>query len=205
VNDLPSLQLHLTFLASLALTCDLDVCRQRLIPICRNSTCKLRFVSCDELQCSQRARVHCNMSAHVRNTNTEPLSDWAASSSTKQQTLFNDPHLPTDFSEQPATLTLGSHNGRLPTPPRSSPQNNVLAIPRRRAQIHIGAQFSRPKLLFFATNPRALQHRNTEEFWLPRSFAKTVRIVQDFQTTAFPGQSDAAAEAERYALADLLF
>ena len=58
VNDMPSLRLHLTSLASLALTRDLDVCHQRLIATCRNGICKCRFVSGDELV---SARVHCDI------------------------------------------------------------------------------------------------------------------------------------------------
>ena len=147
------------------------------------------------------------LSVHARNTNTEPLGI--------EQLIRQLHHPATNLFQQPSLVhqiqrTTSYKYTEQPPWPATYPisrfsQNNVLATPRRRAQIHIGAKLSRPKLPFFTTNPRALQYRNTEDFWLPRSFAKTVRIVQDFQTTAFPDQSDAAAEAERYALADLLF
>jgi hypothetical protein len=119
---------------------------------------------------------------------------------------------PTLENNQLHTNTPNSHNGWLPTPSRPPlAQTKVLAIPRRRAPLHLCAKLSQITIFFF-TNPRALQHRhtkqfrlprsftttvrisqrrNTAEFWLSRSFAETVDIVQDLQATALPDQSNA--------------
>ena len=167
--------------------------------MCRNGDCKLRFSACDELL---YARVCYDMSAHARNTSIEPLGDRAASYTNLATYPFEQPLL--HHQIQSAKNTPKRHDGRLPTPSRPPlAQNKVLAIPRRRAPIPLCAKLSQTIILFVA-NPRALQHRYTKEFRLPRSLAKTVHVVQDLQTPALPDQSNATAGKHHHTLAVLL-
>jgi hypothetical protein len=127
------------------------------------------------------------MSAHDRDTNTEP----PASPPSNKPLSTNLTCQPTSANNQIRIQQTATMAGYLPHLALLSPKTKY-------------SPYSQTKLPFFTTNPRGLQHRNTKELRLPRPFAKTICIFQNIQATSIPDQSNATSDERRNNLAGLL-